>query len=227
MVFFHRFVPAVRVFSNEALGEAKLSEANMPVDNVPQVASSLIPIICVATAPADPTSAIIALAKRKHKRVSLQTLNSQGADLQDKTTSTDGGIHAMDEQNALRHLLLKDAETGCWLVLQNAHVYPHRLQAVELFLHDASDRAEGIPSTFRLWITTHETNALPDTLVLISIKVAMEPPVGVKASMQALYDEAIDQVRVHVSLSQLQQPRVPSHHFLERVNCIWYTLRPR
>ncbi len=175
----------------------------MPLDNLLQVTSSLVPIICVAAAPTDPTSAIISLAKRKHKRVSLHALNNQFAEPQDKNASIDGGIHIMDEQNALRHVLFKEAETGCWLVLQNAHVYPHLLHAVELFLHDASDRAEGIASTFRLWITTHETNALPDNLVLISVKVAMEPPVGVKASMQALYDETIDQVGARYSLAQV------------------------
>ncbi len=160
----------------------------------------MIPIICIAMPRVDPTPAIVALAKRKHKRVSLYTMGHGIRDINDiQASSLDvhgvGGV-GTGQEHALRRLLFKEAEAGCWVVLQNTQTSPHLLRCVEAFLVEAAaaDQADIVAHAFRIWITTEDTHVFPPHLAIISVKVASEPAVGLKASMQALYDDAVDQV---------------------------------
>lgn len=70
---------------------------------------------------------------------------------------------------------------GHWVMLQNVHLMPRYLVAMEKKLADFA--AEGSDPNFRLFLSADPNNSIPIYLLEKSIKLTNEPPAGVKANL--------------------------------------------
>ena len=101
---------------------------------------------------------------------------------------------------AAQRLVEEGARSGCWVFLANCHLMPEWLPTLDKIL-DKLEAAASAASTvdarkvgavvheqFRLWLSSAPTDAFPATLLQRSVKVAVEPPSGLRANMMRLYE---------------------------------------
>ena len=70
---------------------------------------------------------------------------------------------------------------GHWVMLQNVHLMPDFLLELEKRL--SLFALEGSDPSFRLFLTSDPSNAIPIGLLEKSIKLTNEPPAGLKANL--------------------------------------------
>ena len=129
------------------------------------------PILYLLSSGSDPTSMIDELAK-KRKRFPT-----------DKVSMGEG-------QEVIAWEKMKAAFlTGAWVVLQNCHLGLGFMNQMEEILTKTGE----IDSDFRLWITCEVTNRFPIGLLQMSIKVTMEPPMGLKAGLFRTFTTTVSQ----------------------------------
>lgn len=169
-----RFIAASRMFVASVLGPAQ-SEGRAELTEVVGVSSSATPIICISRGGYDPSPPIIALAKRKHKRIVQIPLGS-------------------DREEELWKTIVSEMEIGGWVLLQNGHVDVPLLNRLYKRLADSTGVIPSAKhSSFRLWITILECEDISVHLLLSSVRASFEPPEGIRAGMHALYTEMVDQ----------------------------------
>ncbi|EAR99019.2 dynein heavy chain 7, axonemal protein (macronuclear) [Tetrahymena thermophila SB210] len=83
-------------------------------------------------------------------------------------------------------------QAGSWCILQNCHLAISWLPRLEEIVEDISlnlkkDYQKFNPD-FRLWLTSMPTEKFPSYLVQDSIKITKDPPRGIKANIQQLYE---------------------------------------
>eukprot|EP00762_Andalucia_godoyi_P004467 ANDGO_08124.mRNA.1 Dynein gamma chain len=140
-----------------------------------------IPVICLLSMGADPSSSIEALARKKKIDIKMVSMG-QGQEV------------------IARRLVANAVVNGGWVLLQNCHLGLRYLAELEEQLFapggwvslaqgalqqgaEVSEKFECEPS-FRIWITTEPNPRFPINLLQAAIKLTNEPPQGVKAGLR-------------------------------------------
>jgi dynein heavy chain len=125
-----------------------------------------LPIIFVLTTGVDPTEILMRFAAEKGQSVSTLSLGKgQGA----KATE----------------ILNKAAESGTWCFLSNCHLSIALLPELESIMDTLFKK--NIKKGFRLFLSASPHPEFPISLLQRSLKIAQEPPRGIKANMSRLY----------------------------------------
>ena len=129
------------------------------------------PILYLLSSGSDPTSMIDELAKKRKRFPTDKVSMGEGQE-----------VIAWDKMKA-------GFLTGSWVVLQNCHLGLGFMNQLEEILTKTPE----IDEEFRLWITCEVTNKFPIGLLQMSIKVTMEPPMGLKAGLYRTYTTTVSQ----------------------------------
>ena len=129
------------------------------------------PVLYLLSAGSDPTAMIDELAKKRKRGLTDKVSMGEGQE-----------VIALEK---MRNGFL----TGSWVVLQNSHLGLGFMGQLEEIFAKTSD----IDEDFRLWITCEVTNRFPIGLLQMSIKVTMEPPMGLKAGLSRTFTTNITQ----------------------------------
>ena len=78
---------------------------------------------------------------------------------------------------------------GGWVILQNCHLGTDYMNEVE----ETLTKTPEIHSTYRLWITCEITSRFPIGLLQMCLKVTLEPPAGLQASLHRTYTTMVTQ----------------------------------
>ncbi len=70
---------------------------------------------------------------------------------------------------------------GGWVLLQNCHLASSWMSQLELICQRI--QTEHINSEFRLWLTTIPTPTFPLFVLQNSVRITIEPPIGIRASL--------------------------------------------
>lgn len=82
-------------------------------------------------------------------------------------------------------MLFECAQNGDWLILQNVHFVLNWISTLEKEVEKAFEDRN---ASFILWLITEEQSGFPTSLVQNCLKVALEPPPGIKKNMLRSYD---------------------------------------
>lgn len=141
------------------------------IESVYAESSSRKPIIYLLSSGSDPTWMIDELAKKKKRFPTDKVSMGEGQE-----------VIAWDR---MRSGFL----TGSWVVLQNCHLGLGFMNQLE----EIFTKTKEIDDDFRLWITCEVTSKFPIGLLQMSIKVTMEPPMGLKAGLHRTYTTTVSQ----------------------------------
>lgn len=128
-------------------------------------ASHTTPVLLLTTAGADPS----------------RELEEVASSVVGKAQYTELAMGGGQQERALS-LLRGAAERGEWLCLQNLHLVIAWLPVLEKEVSALSAAPK-----FRLWLTTEPHDAFPLVLLEQSLKVAFEPPPGLKKNLQRTF----------------------------------------
>merc|ERR1719359_253175 len=159
---------ACREVVREGLGEA--FTASPPADITGAFSSSAAgtPIILVLSAGADPTAALLKLAKDHGYEERLHILSlGQG------------------QGPKAEKLVTLGRETGDWVCLQNCHLAASWMNALESL--QENQQPEKMDPDYRLWLTSMPTATFPVPVLQSGVKMTNEPPKGLKFNMGSTF----------------------------------------
>jgi dynein heavy chain len=85
---------------------------------------------------------------------------------------------------------IKDAVvSGSWVLLQNCHLAVSFMDALEKLVEGFTDENHG---EFRLWLTSMPTPRFPVSVLQNSVKMTLEPPLGLRSNLMGSYDNYND-----------------------------------
>jgi len=165
-----KLVTAIRAFVQDA-SERSLGELTQcDVTSIYADSNPCTPIILLLSQGVDPLKDILKLAEAKglnpSDRVITISLGQGQGDVADRCVTD-----AFDRGNA-------------WVVLQNCHLcqswLPRLQRIIEGFAPSAATNSQ---NQFRLWLTTMPCDSFPAPILQSSVKLAIEPPKGIRAIM--------------------------------------------
>ena len=158
---------AIRNFVQTGLKSAEFIQTRAAsLLEIYEESSPTLPIIFVLTPGVDPTELLLRFAGERNQSVAMLSLGKgQGAKAQD--------------------ILNKAAENGSWCFLSNCHLSLSILPELESIM-DALFK-KNIKKSFRLFLSASPIEGFPISLLQRSLKIAQEPPRGIKANMMRLY----------------------------------------
>jgi len=148
------------VLGIDAMSTAPCYLASAYVDS-----SETTPIVLVLAAGADPLSLLLQFAGRELKEMRMVSMG-QG-------------------QGARAEAIIEEAKaTGAWVLLQNCHLalswMPYLTRICELLMLGL------VNPDFRLWLSSCPSPAFPPSVLKAGVTIAVEPPRGLKCTMQSL-----------------------------------------
>ena len=171
-----RVAAAVVNFATPVLGGALAAMERTALEQVVQCSGPGEPILCLLSPGMDPASTIDCLA-RKH-RVAL--------------TQVSMGVG--QEALAMRHVA-QALQDGTWILLQNVHLCVAFLEDLAVKLRQMKTEKS---SLCRVWLTTQPSPDFPVSVLNCCVKVALEPPAGMKAglaqSFQHITQDQLDSI---------------------------------
>merc|ERR1719440_2433136 len=159
---------ACREVVREGLGEAFTASPPADITGAFQSSSAGTPIILVLSAGADPTAALLKLAKDRGYDERLHILSlGQG------------------QGPKAEKLITLGRETGDWVCLQNCHLAASWMPALERL--QELQKIDQIDPDYRLWLTSMPSKTFPTPVLQSGVKMTNEPPKGLKFNMARTY----------------------------------------
>ncbi|KFP31699.1 Dynein heavy chain 10, axonemal, partial [Colius striatus] len=172
-----RLYQAVTNYVTLTLGQKYVQPPVISFDAIFEQSSPHTPVVFILSPGSDPVSDLMKLAKR----------TGFGGDRLQLLAMGQG-----QEKIALQ-MLENAVVCGQWLILQNCHLLVRWLIKLEKALEELTKPH----ADFRLWLTTAPTGGFPGGMLQKALKVAIEPPNGLKLNMRATYSrisqEALEQ----------------------------------
>eukprot|EP01105_Mastigella_eilhardi_P016134 TRINITY_DN3695_c0_g1_i1.p1 TRINITY_DN3695_c0_g1~~TRINITY_DN3695_c0_g1_i1.p1 ORF type:complete len:4489 (-),score=1285.68 TRINITY_DN3695_c0_g1_i1:87-13553(-) len=167
---------SVRNYVANEMGEKYVQPSVVLYQSIFDQSNPIIPVICVLSPGADPLYDITKLAEK---------LGFGGNRLKPFALGQDQGDPAAQ-------LVENGVSRGQWIVLQNCHLLPSWLPALEKIL----EQIDKPNKDFRLWLTTEPTPKFPVGILQRSLKVVTEPPNGLKMNMRASFSKISEETLV-------------------------------
>ncbi|KPI85651.1 putative dynein heavy chain [Leptomonas seymouri] len=162
-----RLVFMVYEFIEEKLGSQFVDPPAFNLKDTYDESTNTIPLIFVLSTGVDPTNQLQVLAQREGRQLKVLALGQGQGD------------------NAKR--ALQDySQTGGWVFLANCHLMVSWLVELEKIIDVICE--QNPHRDFRLWLSSVPTPQFPIGVLQRSIKMTTEPPKGIKANMQRLYN---------------------------------------
>ncbi|KAK2956118.1 putative Dynein axonemal heavy chain 5 [Blattamonas nauphoetae] len=130
--------------------------------------NNVTPIVFVLSAGADPQQILKDFSVQMKKKDKMFTLSL-----------------GQNQDVPATKLLREGQERGNWVFLQNCHLYPSWMPAMEELL-EATNPATTHPD-FRVWLTSMPTPTFPVSVLQNAVKMTNEPPIGVRANLQRAF----------------------------------------
>jgi len=167
-----RIVFMTKQFIQDERGEEFIKTRAPKLMDSYEDSTALLPLVIVLSPGVDPAKELIGLAESKGRTLKQLALG-QG---QDKIART---------------LILEGAQSGGWVFLANCHLMISWLPELEKIIDELADKQP--KDTFRLWLSSTPTPAFPIGILQRAIKTTTEPPTGLRANMEGLYDKMDEQ----------------------------------
>ena len=161
-----RITAATTRFISSTLGEQYVTPPIINYDSIFNATSAKTPVVFILSPGADPAFDVLKLGEKKGFRL--------GEKLEFMALGQGMGPRAAE-------LISSSAREGKWAMLQNCHLLPSWLGALEKILEDLGD----VHNDFRLWLTTEPVDTFPLGVLQSSLKVVTEPPAGLQLNMKA------------------------------------------
>ncbi|KPA83847.1 putative dynein heavy chain [Leptomonas pyrrhocoris] len=162
-----RLVFMVYEFIEEKLGSQFVDPPAFNLKDTYDESTNTIPLIFVLSTGVDPTTQLQVLAQRESRQLKVLALGQGQGD------------------NAKR-ALQEYSQTGGWVFLANCHLMVSWLVELEKIIDVICE--QNPHRDFRLWLSSVPTPQFPIGVLQRSIKMTTEPPKGIKANMQRLYN---------------------------------------
>ncbi|NWU99300.1 DYH10 protein, partial [Upupa epops] len=158
---------AVMKYVHVKMGKKYMQPSMISYDAIFEQSSPYSPVVFILSPGCDPVNDLKKLAKRAGFGTDKLKLLAMG--------------HGQEE--IALQMLESAVVSGEWLVLQNCHLLVRWLVRLEKALENITNPHPD----FRLWLTTVPTEGFPVGILQKSLKVATEPPNGLKLNLRATY----------------------------------------
>jgi len=181
-----KVVPALQSFVSETLGAKYTEPPPFDLEGAYKESSSTTPLLFVLSPGTDPTAALLSFANAMKfgNKISVISMG-QGQ-----------GPKAAALISTARRL-------GSWVLLQNCHLAPSWMPALEKLREDIKPDTS-THSDFRLWMTSMPSASFPVTILQDGVKMTNEPPAGLKANLRRSY--ALDPISSPEFFESCPQP---------------------
>jgi dynein heavy chain len=159
---------AIQDYVSTYLGEKFIEPQTSDVSAIYKESNSCSPLIFVLSPGADPAASLYKFAEemRFSKKLSSISLGQN--------------------QGSRAETLIKEAcERGMWVLLQNCHLSPSWMPALDKIVDAFSP--DKVHREFRLWLTSMPTPKFPVSILQNGVKMTVEPPNGIKANLMRNY----------------------------------------
>lgn len=86
-------------------------------------------------------------------------------------------------------MITQAAKAGDWVCLQNCHVAASWMLKLESIVEELGRESSSVHEDFRLWLTSMPSKTFPVLVLQNGIKLTNEPPKGVKANLNRMYND--------------------------------------
>jgi dynein heavy chain, axonemal len=151
-------------FNSEELSRIPL----FTINDLLEMSNFSTPLMMILTSGIDPSGEVKRIAEENNKELVTISLGQGQA------------------KKALANIELCQ-KRGFWVFLQNLHLVPDFMKNLEQIISNlqSEDKSEVDPN-FRLWLSTLPTNNILPSILVNSLKITLESPVGVKANLLKL-----------------------------------------
>jgi len=161
-----KVLPAARDFIIEHLGEAFTESPGFDLAALFADSATDVPIIFVLSPGSDPMSSLYKFAQDQKVSDRIASISlGQGQ----------GPIAAK--------MIEKACKDGTWVVLQNAHLAPSWMPALERLCDGPLMKTQNAHPDFRLWITSYPSEFFPVAILQSSVKLTTESPSGLRQNL--------------------------------------------
>jgi len=156
----------LKQFISEEMGEMYIRSPPFDIEKSYKESTNSLPLIFLLPG-ADPMSILIPFAEKckksdTYKHVSLG---------QNQDKIAEGAIE-------------ESQKSGSWVILENCHLYPNWMPKLARICEELDNpKNTNIHPSFRLWLTTYDSEDFPQTILQNAVKMSNEPPEGLQTNL--------------------------------------------
>jgi len=166
-----RVYPAATDFIRLNMGPVFVNPVTAQLSELVDEAGASSPLIFILSPGVDPTTQLRSLAQQKNRNLNIVALG------RGRWGKADAAIE-------------EARKSGSWVFLANCHLDIRNMYTLEKILEEMNSLgSQKKPHRdFRLWLSSNPQENFPISILQNSIKITTEPPRGVKANLQRLYE---------------------------------------